>query len=108
MDRFLTLKGFAVRTAQNGEQALKILDKEKIDLLILDKKMQWLSGEDVIKILLEKGSKIPVMLVSGSQTLSAYTQELRKTGRISVLCKPMDLTLLLETCNKKIKEAQSA
>ncbi|RKX93116.1 MAG: sigma-54-dependent Fis family transcriptional regulator, partial [Spirochaetes bacterium] len=45
----LSLDGYDVEVAADGEEALKKLDMEDIDLLITDLKMPKLTGEELMK-----------------------------------------------------------
>ena len=49
--RRLERKGYRVITAENGEQALELVSREAIDLVLLDFMMPGLSGLDVLRIL---------------------------------------------------------
>ena len=61
----LTNEGYEVITAQDGKEAIERIEKEKIELLILDYKLPILSGEEVIKKLTERNIQIPTILVTG-------------------------------------------
>ena len=43
------LEGFEVYTAENGETGLKIIEKEKPALILLDLRMPVMSGEDMLE-----------------------------------------------------------
>ena len=47
IDRVLTSKGYAVITAENGEEALRKLNEEKYDLVYTDIRMPGMSGLEV-------------------------------------------------------------
>ncbi|TDS27012.1 chemotaxis protein CheB [Halanaerobium congolense] len=53
-----------VDTAYNGQNLLDKLEKEKIDLLMLDIEMPVLNGLETLKIVKEKYSDLPVIMVS--------------------------------------------
>src|SRR5699024_12393096 len=54
-----------VITEQDGKESIERIEKEKIELLILDYKLPILSGEEVIKKLTERNIQIPTLLVTG-------------------------------------------
>lgn len=64
----LTLKlkhaGFEVSAAANGEAALKILEGEKFDLILLDLIMPKVDGFGVLTELKARGDKTPVIVAS--------------------------------------------
>lgn len=62
----LSRKNYAVTTASGGEEALRIVGREKPDLILLDLKMPGLDGMSTLRILREDPatSSIPVLLVT--------------------------------------------
>ncbi len=62
----LTLDGYAVLEAKDGIEALNMLAKEKVDLLVLDLYMERLDGYKVLSIVREKPEwkEIPVLVLS--------------------------------------------
>lgn len=57
-------KGYEFCYADNGEDALKVYDEEKPDLIILDVMMPKLNGFEVCKILRDSGCTAPVIILS--------------------------------------------
>ncbi|MEP2023682.1 ATP-binding protein, partial [Reichenbachiella sp.] len=55
---------FNVLTAPNGQKALKVLDKEKVDLIITDLMMPWFDGFELLEKLKENDrlKKIPALV----------------------------------------------
>jgi len=61
--------GFDVTVVENGQQAISELDSGTYDMLLLDLIMPEKSGFDVLEHLKNKGSKMPVFVLSNlSQT----------------------------------------
>ena len=60
-------EGYRVLAAVNGEEALQILSRELVDLILLDVKMPGKSGFEVLEILREQRSAedLPVMMMTG-------------------------------------------
>ncbi|WP_139793701.1 response regulator [Reichenbachiella faecimaris] len=90
-------KKYNVLTAPNGQKALKVLDKEEVDLIITDLMMPWFDGFELLEKLKEsdKLRKIPALV------LSARTSEEDKTKVLSqgvndFLCKPFNPEELLK------------
>lgn len=48
LHRVLTRSGYAVMTAATGEEALALLEKDPVDLLLVDKSLPRMSGFEVI------------------------------------------------------------
>ncbi|MDM7916135.1 MAG: response regulator transcription factor [Candidatus Eisenbacteria bacterium] len=62
----LTMEGFTVLTASNGEEALRMIDQERPDLVVLDIMMPKLDGYEVVAALRkdEQFQSLPVILLS--------------------------------------------
>jgi CheY-like chemotaxis protein len=62
----LKLEGYEVVTAGDGVEALERLAAGKFDLVLTDRMMPALDGASMILALRSAGSRIPVVMVSGS------------------------------------------
>jgi DNA-binding response OmpR family regulator len=60
----LESEGYAVTSASDGAQALKLYPQEKYDLVILDVMMPKMSGYDVCRELRAKEVRVPVLLLT--------------------------------------------
>jgi len=67
--RFLEDRGFEVKTATNGQEALEALRRVKPDLIITDLQMPKMSGGELIAaVRAEKATaKIPIVVVSSQK-----------------------------------------
>ena len=70
---YLSQEGYKVLKAYDGEEALKVLDREKVDLLIIDVMMPKLNGLSAL-MKLRENYRIPVII------LSAKTEESDKVS----------------------------
>ncbi len=68
--RFLEERGFLVRSANNGEDAIESLNRFRPDLIITDVQMPKMDGTELITALKshEGTAKIPVVIVAGKQS----------------------------------------
>jgi len=82
--------GYEVLTAENGYLAMKIIEKDRVDLVITDLRMPEVSGVTLIHCIHFHDEKIPVVVVS------AYRQyEEPLAGNIrAFFTKPVNLELL--------------
>lgn len=64
--RVLNLAGYDIETAGDGIEALERLASEPFDLVLTDKHMPRLSGANIVLALRSAGSRIPIVMVSGS------------------------------------------
>lgn len=66
---YLEQDGFAVITAADGLEALRLARLEEPDLIILDLMLPNLSGEEVCHRLRQEGSRIPVIMLTAKTAL---------------------------------------
>ncbi len=62
----LSRAGYGTESVTNGEEALVMLATAEFDLVLTDRNMPVLDGVGLIRTLRAAGSRIPVMMVSGS------------------------------------------
>jgi len=94
---------FTTYEAKNGYEALDILNKYHIDLVLLDINMPGLGGLEVLKLIRQKFDT-PVILMTSYPSLELSVEALRN-GAHDFLIKPFTAQQL-ETALKKIKEAK--
>jgi two-component system, OmpR family, response regulator ResD len=99
LSEYLKLKGFETVVAYSGEDALKILKKKNIDLMILDIRMPDIDGVGVLKELRKYDEKLPVIVLTGSQILSEHESEMSALKYNELLVKPVEFSKLLEKIN---------
>ena len=58
-------EGYHVTTAKTGKEALEILRKHTIDLVIMDYQLPVMNGLEVLHIMEEEERYIPTILISG-------------------------------------------
>jgi len=63
----LTAEHYTVFTATDGEDALSVMDKEHIDLVVLDIMMPKLNGYEFTKLLREQDNNLPILMISAKQ-----------------------------------------
>ena len=89
----LSTQGFRVVTAENGEQALRMAEEHRPDIVLLDMKMGDFSGDRVLADLLERWPKMCVVILTGYPSL----EDMRATFKLQVfdyLTKPFSLAQL--------------
>jgi DNA-binding NtrC family response regulator len=88
--RFLSLRGYRVRSAKDGREALHLIGESVPDLLILDLVMPEMNGVDVLRALTEREYAGRTIILSGHQN-DALLAEAWALGPQEVLDKPIDL-----------------
>jgi two-component system OmpR family response regulator len=90
----LEAEGYRVTTAADGPSALKAVENNDIDLVILDIMLPGMSGYAVCEKLREDGDDIPILILS-ARTLSEDRTRGFDVGANQYLSKPFDLDELL-------------
>jgi len=85
--RNLKGKGYEVETAVNVSNAISILEKTKIDLVITDLKMPDITGLDLVRHVKENFSETEIMMITGYPTVETAIQAV-KLGAEEYLQKP--------------------
>jgi CheY-like chemotaxis protein len=88
IDRVLTGKGYAVITAENGEEALRKLNEEKYDLVYTDIRMPGISGLEVAEQVKARKPWTPVVIITGYGTDAAQARA-KAAGVASFVHKPL-------------------
>lgn len=67
LTRFFSKFDISILTAENGNQALQIIEKqrEEIDFLLTDITMPIMNGEEVISVCSEKYPELPLFIMTG-------------------------------------------
>jgi len=83
VQRILTRMGYTVLTAGQGEEALKILENERVDLAILDLKMPGMDGMELHHRLRVIDEKIIVIIITGYATIETAIEQAQENVRIN-------------------------
>ena len=96
--------GIEFLQAEDGLEALDILNSSEIDLIVADMNMPKMDGEDLIKKikLNEKLKKIPVIIISSNQNdvIRNEMDELGILGFIQKPVKPENIISLIGQCDE--------
>jgi two-component system alkaline phosphatase synthesis response regulator PhoP len=99
----LELEGYSVTSAYNGTQALKAIQNEYFDLIIMDIMMPEVDGISVTESIRVKNFDVPVLILSAKNTSADRVLGLRK-GADDYLTKPFNLEELLLRVEKLIQK----
>lgn len=87
-------ENYTVSTAENGEQALELLDREHIDLVILDIMMPGMDGYEFTRLVRQTDSTLPILMVTAKH-LTADEKKGFLVGTDDYITKPIDEEKLL-------------
>ncbi|MBI4713134.1 MAG: sigma-54-dependent Fis family transcriptional regulator [Planctomycetes bacterium] len=98
----LKSKGHTVRLAYDGLTALKFIDAEPFDSVLLDIKMPGMDGLDVLARIKDKKPDLPVVIITGYGTVETAVDALKR-GAYDYVQKPFyneEILLILERIDK--------
>ena len=107
LEAVLKAEGYGVHTAENGVDALAILDREHIDLVVLDVMMPRMDGYEFTKTLREGNSNLPILMVSAKQ-LPDDKRRGFLVGTDDYMTKPIDEVEMLLRIRALLRRAQIA
>jgi DNA-binding response OmpR family regulator len=98
---------YNIQIAYNGEEALKIIEKEKIDLALLDISMPVMSGAQLLTELSNRKIWFPIIIMTG-YSVDDIRNNLFDYGVIDLLFKPLEILALrekvVETLLKRVRK----
>ncbi len=100
----LELGGYNVIAAHSGEECLRLLEKEKVDLVLLDIMMPGMSGWDVFNRINKKSTSVKVAFMSVLEISDKRKQVLIEEGLADYIMKPFDKDSLLNRVDKILEE----
>jgi CheY-like chemotaxis protein len=96
----LELGGYTVIPSYSGEEALRKLEREKVDLVLLDIMMPGMSGWDVFNRIKKKNKEIKIAFMSVLDISDKRRQVLLEEGLADYIMKPFDKETLLQKVDK--------
>jgi two-component system NtrC family response regulator len=91
-------RGYKVKTALNGIEALRLLDQESFQLALLDLKMGPVNGVQLLKEIKDRRPIMKVIMMTAYPTSETRTQA-SVNGASAYLTKPVDIQKLVDTIN---------
>ncbi|NLZ48472.1 MAG: response regulator transcription factor [Clostridiales bacterium] len=107
IEAVLAAENYTVLTATNGEEALEVMDREHIDLIVLDIMMPNMDGYEFTKALRDSDNNLPILMVSAKQ----LPQDKRKgflVGTDDYITKPFDAEEIILRIKALLRRAQIA
>lgn len=101
----LRSENYQVSTAADGEEALSVMDREHIDLVVLDIMMPRLDGYEFTRLLRETDNTLPILMVSAKQ----MPEDKRRgflVGTDDYMTKPIDEEEMLLRIKALLRRAQ--
>ncbi|MBI3398566.1 MAG: UDP-3-O-[3-hydroxymyristoyl] N-acetylglucosamine deacetylase [Deltaproteobacteria bacterium] len=97
-------EGFDVILAGDGREALKMLDSNMPDLIILDIWMPVMDGTEVLKEIKKSSPDLEVIMISGHGNIEAAVKAI-KLGAYDYIEKPLSLECVILTVKRALGES---
>ncbi|MCD6586732.1 MAG: response regulator [Desulfobacteraceae bacterium] len=98
----LAARDMNVSTASSAKDAIKKIDEESFDAVVLDLMMPEMDGLETLKIMKEKNPDLQVILLTGHATVEKGIEAM-KLGAMDLIEKPADLATIVD----RIKRAKT-
>ena len=102
---WLQRDGHAVQTAPSGEEALEKLKKSRFNIMLVDIKMEGISGLDVLKLVQESDPDVAVVMITAYGSIPTAIEAM-KNGAYDYMLKPFDPNELGDLIEKIIKHQE--
>lgn len=88
--------GYRALTAASGEEALEILDREEVDLVLSDLRMKGMHGRELLREIKRRWPNLPVVLMTAYSSVKDAVQAI-KEGAFDYIDKPFEMEDLATT-----------
>jgi DNA-binding response OmpR family regulator len=105
IERGLEAEGFAVRTASDGAEGLRLSRSRDFDLLVLDLPLPNVTGDEILAGLRASGSSVPVIVLTEQDDVSDRVATLN-AGADDYVTRPCDFEELLARIRARLRTAE--
>ncbi len=98
---------YTVFESINGEQALNLIDKEYIDLIVTDIMMPEMNGYELIKELRDAKYEVPILIITAKDDIEDKRQGFN-LGADDYMVKPINIDELILRVKSLLKRAKQA
>jgi len=93
-ERILKKEEYTVFTADNGKEALELVNRKRPDLVILDLKMPGMNGIEILRQIKRIDENIEVIMITGYGTMKTARIAMR-LGAYDYITKPFDVNYIM-------------
>jgi len=93
--------GYETWTAATGEEALEIVQNEKIDLILLDIKIPGMDGIDILQQINKMKKDVKVIMMTAYGELNLLGEAMKK-GAVAYFLKPFDINEIRQKVKKEL------
>jgi two-component system, OmpR family, response regulator len=99
MSRLLSRRGYDVTAVNDGESAIKTIESEEYDVVILDLRMPGMDGMATLKLMKIKRPLLEVIILTGHGSVDSGIQGMH-LGAFDYATKPIQIAELQEKINE--------
>ncbi|WP_136806862.1 response regulator [Desulfosediminicola flagellatus] len=93
--KILNKRGIKATSAESGTEALELLQRTPVDVVLLDVKMPGIDGIETLRHIRSRSPLVEVVLLTGHASVESGIEGM-KLGAFDYLMKPIELEPLLE------------
>lgn len=101
---YLENEGYDIFLANSYEEAIPVVDKEKLNLIITDFKMPGKSGLDLVAYCKQRTPRVPIIMITAFGNIESAVAVM-KQGAYDFITKPVDEDELLIVIKKALSES---
>lgn len=95
------------RAAEDGRQAIQVMEQDPADVILLDLRMPGLDGMDVLKTIKQRWPDSEVVVITGYPCIETAKEAVR-LGAFNYLTKPLDPDAVMKAANDAITQKRWA
>ena len=96
-----------IYTAEDGKEAIKLLNKKNIDLLISDIQMPQINGLQLLSYVNKNIQGLPVIILTGNSPVN-LEDKIKSIGSYQYYEKPLDLNVFKECVLKELRSSNTS
>ncbi len=97
------LAGFGVKSAENGKQALQLIEQQPFNLIVSDVQMKGMDGNALLQKLKAGVPELPVVLMTAYGTIQKAVDAMR-AGAADYLVKPFEAEVLVDMIHRYLPD----
>jgi len=102
----LSSENYEVVSAANADEAMRVLESQRIDLLLTDFQMPGRNGVELIEAARRANHRVPAILMTAYLYMFEQMDERRREG-VTLLRKPFDAEEILQTVAEKLADGHA-
>jgi DNA-binding NtrC family response regulator len=103
MGELLRKESLQFDIAQNGKEAIEMLEKETYSLVLLDERMPGMSGIEALRKIKSMGFRMPVIMITAYGTKGLAMQAIRE-GAYDFFTKPVDIEVVRTVIKRALEK----